>query len=110
MKLTISLIAVSIVLAGAGLCQEPPPVPPETDAKMKATHEEMQAEMKMMDERLDKLVIDMNTSATPEKKLDAAIAVINEMVAQHKKMRERAMQHVEESHHFGPGAHKRNQD
>ena len=73
---------------------------------MKQTHEEMQAEMKSMDERLDKLVIDMSTAATPEKKLDSAIAVINEMVAQHKKIHERAMQHMEESHHFGAGAHK----
>jgi hypothetical protein len=95
MKLTISLIAVSIVLAGAALSQEPPP-----------THEEMQAEVKTMDERLDKLVIDMNTAATPEKKLDATIAVLNEMVAQHKKMRERAMQHMEEMHRHGPDAHK----
>ena len=95
MKLTISLVALSIVLAGSALCQEPPP-----------THEEMQAEMKTMDERLDKLVIDMNTAATPEKKLDATIAVLNEMVAQHKKMRERAMQHMEEMHRHGPDAHK----
>ena len=93
MKLAKSLIALSIpTAAGTAFCQEPPP-PPGPDAKPKLTHEEMQTEMKAMDERLDRLVIDMNTAATPEKKLDAAIAVINEMVAQHKKMHRKAMQH-----------------
>jgi hypothetical protein len=58
----------------------------------KAMHEDMRAEMKAMDDRLDKLVVDMNAAATPDKKIDAAIAVINEMVAQHKKMHERMAQ------------------
>ena len=97
MKLTISFTVLFIfTFVGVAFSQEPPPPP---GSGMKPTHEEMQAEMKAMDERLDKLVIDMNTAATPEKKLDAAIAVINEMVAQHKKIRERAMQHMEEGHH-----------
>lgn len=72
--------------------------------KMRAMHEEMSAEMKAMDERLDKLVIDMNTATTPEKKLEAAIAVINEMVAQHKKMHEKGARHWEEHHHPEGGA------
>ena len=66
--------------------------------KMRAMHEEMSAEMKAMDEKLDKLVTDMNTATTPEKKLESTIAVINEMVAQHKKMHEQAAQRWEERH------------
>jgi hypothetical protein len=63
------------------------------DPRMKkGMHEDMRAEMKAMDDRLDKLVVDMNAAATPDKKIDAAIAVINEMVAQHKKMHERMAQ------------------
>jgi len=58
----------------------------------KGMHEDMRAEMKAMDDRLDKLVVDMNAAATPDKKIDAAVAVINEMVAQHKKMHERMAQ------------------
>ena len=59
-------------------------------AQMKAAmHEQMQAEMKAMDEKLDKLVIDMNAAPTPEARLASAVAVINEMVAQQKKMHER---------------------
>ena len=65
---------------------------------MKKMHDEMQPEMKAMDEKLDKLVIDMNTAVTPEKKLDAAIAVINQMVAQHKKMHEKMARRWEEHH------------
>lgn len=61
-------------------------------------HDDMQAEMKAMDEKLDKLVIDMNTAATPDKKLDSAIAVINEIVAQHKKMNQHRMQRWEGHH------------
>ena len=58
----------------------------------KGMNEDMRAEMKAMDDRLDKLVVDMNAAATPDKKIDAAVAVINEMVAQHKKMHERMVQ------------------
>lgn len=74
--------------------------------KKKAMHEEMQAEMKAMGEKLDKLVIDMNTAATPEKKLDGAIAVINQMVAQHKKMHDKMMHHGDEHHHHDDAGSK----
>lgn len=59
----------------------------------KAMHEDMRAEMKAMDDRLDKLVVDMNAAATPDTKIDAVVAVVNEMVAQHKKMHERMAEH-----------------
>ena len=71
--------------------------------KMKGMHKEMKAEMKAMNEHLDKLVIDMNAAATPEKKLEAVIAVVNEMAAQHKKMHEKMMQRREEHQHHEDG-------
>lgn len=61
---------------------------PKGTAEMKGMHEEMKADIKAMDEKLDKLVVDMNAALTPDKKLDAVIAVVNEMVAQRKKMHE----------------------
>ena len=45
-----------------------------------------------------KLVVDMNAAATPDTKIDAAIAVINEIVAQHKKMHERMAEHGMKHH------------
>ncbi len=101
MKMVKLLIA---LLAGAWLAvpvfaQDETPMPRGHGMKMmKGMHEEMSADMKAMDEKLDKLVIDMNTSATPEKKLDAVIAVLNEMVAQHKKMHEKSAQRWERRH------------
>ena len=68
------------------------------DPGKKMKHEEKMTEMKAAEDRLDKLAIDMNTAATPEKKLDAAIAVLNEIVAQHKKMHEKAMNRWEDKH------------
>jgi hypothetical protein len=68
--------------------------------------EDFRAEMKAMDDKLDKLVVDMNAAATPEKKIDAAIAVINEMVVQHKKMHERMAQHGMRHHEAGAEGQK----
>jgi hypothetical protein len=48
-------------------------------------HEQMMAEMKAADAKLDALVRAMN-SATGEKKADAIAAVVNELVNQHKSM------------------------
>jgi len=99
-KLSAALL-VALWLIVPAFAQEPKSMPQGPGMKM---HDDMQAEMKAMDEKLDKLVIDMNTAATPEKKLDSAIAVINEMVAQHKKMHEHMMQRWEEHRHHEPGA------
>ena len=105
MKITKLLTALSVAvwLTGPAFSQDQKPMGGGPEMKMKM-HEEMSAEMKAMDEKLDKLVIDMNTAATPEKKLDAAIAVINEMVAQHKKMHAKAAHRWEGRHHPEGGA------
>src|ERR1041384_1461588 len=105
MKITNLLTALSVAvwLAGPVFSQDQKPMHGGPEMKMKM-HEEMSTEMKAMDEKLDKLVIDMNTATTPEKKLEAAIAVINEMVAQHKKMHEKAAQRWHEHHNAEGGA------
>jgi membrane protein involved in colicin uptake len=59
-----------------------------------AKHEKMMAEMKAMDARLDEKLAAMN-AAKGDKKVEAMAAVINELVAQRKEMRE----------HFG-GMHR----
>lgn len=60
------------------------------DESMMAHHKEMMAKMEAMDARLDALVKTMNT-ATGKKKMDAEAAVINELVAQRKQMRDDMM-------------------
>jgi hypothetical protein len=90
MKIAKLLMIVSLAfwMSVPAFAQEEKPAA-QAPAMKKGMHEDMRAEMKAMDDRLDKLVVDMNAAATPDKKIDAAIAVINEMVAQHKKMHER---------------------
>ena len=60
------------------------PQQPNMQAMMKM-HEQMMAEMKAADAKLDALVKDMN-SATGEAKVIAMAAVVNELVQQHKAM------------------------
>ena len=60
------------------------PQQPNMQAMMKM-HEQMMAEMKAGDAKLDALVKDMN-SATDETKVTAITAVVNELVLQHKTM------------------------
>jgi hypothetical protein len=93
MKIAKLLMMVSLALwmSLPAFAQEEKPAAQAPGMK-RGMHEDMRAEMKAMDDRLDKLVVDMNAAATPDKKIDAAIAVINEMVAQHKKMHERMAQ------------------
>jgi predicted transcriptional regulator len=61
-----------------------------TEESMMAHHKEMMARMEAMDARLDELVKKMNTT-TGSKKTDAVAAVVNELVAQRKQMREQMM-------------------
>ena len=104
---TISVLLVSFVGAVTLWAQQPTP-PPAAAQKMEmsgkpgmmdekmmeesmmAHHKEMMAKMEAMDARLDELVKRMNT-ATGSKKSDAAAAVINELVAQRKQMRDHMM-------------------
>ena len=57
---------------------------------MMADQEKMTAEMKAADQRLDDLVAKMNAAAGTEK-ADATAAVVNEMVAQRRAMRDGMM-------------------
>jgi septal ring factor EnvC (AmiA/AmiB activator) len=57
---------------------------------MMAEHNKMMAEVKAADERLDGLVARM-TEASGQAKVDATAAVVSEIVAQRKTMRERMM-------------------
>jgi len=85
------MISVALWMSVPAFAQDEKPAAQDPGMK-KGMHEDMRAEMKAMDDRLDKLVVDMNAAAAPDKKIDAAVAVINEMVAQHKKMHERMAQ------------------
>lgn len=58
--------------------------------EMMAQHDKMMAEMKSADERLDGLVAKMD-AASEQEKVDATAAVVSELVAQRKTMRERMM-------------------
>jgi len=60
------------------------PQQPDMQAMMKL-HEQMMAEMKAGDAKLDALAKDMN-SATGEARVTAIAAVVNELVQQHKTM------------------------
>jgi hypothetical protein len=104
---TIPVLVVSFVGAVTLWAQQPTPAPPAaqkmempgkpamTDGKMSeesmmAHHKEMMAKMEAADARLDELVKTMN-AATGSKKTNAVAAVINELVAQRKQMRDQMM-------------------
>ncbi len=78
--------------------------------QMMQMHQKMMQDMQAMDSKLDTLVQQMN-SATGQAKVDATAAVVNEMVAQRKQMREgmekmqsQMMEHMAE--HMASGAGK----
>ena len=102
---TIPVLFVSFVGA-LTLCAQQPTSPPPAAQKMKmempgkpgmmdekmmeesmmAHHKEMMAKMEAADARLDELVKTMN-AATGSKKTNAVAAVLNELIAQRKQMR-----------------------
>lgn len=108
MKLGRTIPVLLVLSAGAVtlLAQQPASPPPAShtmempakpgmdekamDESMMAHHKEMAAKMEAMDARLDALVQKMN-SATGSRKTDAVAAVINELVAQRKQMRDQMM-------------------
>jgi hypothetical protein len=61
------------------------PVPPQGTHDMTKMREAMMADMKAADAKLDALVADMN-KAPGDERIAAVIAVVNEMVRQHKDM------------------------
>jgi hypothetical protein len=97
-----TLICAAILLQGPGrsaqALQNPQPAPqqptkPSTDMSSKcqammAEHDKMGVDMKAADQRLDGLVAKMN-AASGQAKGDATAAVVTEMVAQRKMMRDR---------------------
>ena len=103
---TIPILLVSLAGAATLWAQQPPPPPTAQkmemqgkpgmmddkimDESMMAHHKEMMAKMEAMDARLDDLVKKMN-AATGSRKTDAVAAVVNELVAQRKQMREHMM-------------------
>jgi hypothetical protein len=106
---TIPVLLVSLVGAATLWAQQPTPPPPAaqkmkmempgkpamTDEKMMeesmmAHHKEMMAKMEAMDARLDELVKTMNAT-TGSKKTNAVAAVLNELIAQRKQMRDDMM-------------------
>jgi hypothetical protein len=105
MSRTIPVLLASFCTA-ALWAQQPTPPPPahkmemsgkpgmmdekKMDESMMAHHKEMMAKMDAMDARLDDLVKKMD-AAKGSKKADAVAAVVNELVAQRKQMREHMM-------------------
>lgn len=75
----------SLDVAPAAAAQQPGGQPGMAD--MKKMHEQMMAEMKAADAKLDELVKDMN-SAKGDAKTNAIAAVVTELVRQHKAMHE----------------------
>jgi hypothetical protein len=78
-------------IEAAQVTQNPAPQaaaqPPSGRADMMKMHEQMMAEMKASDAKLDALVKDMNAAAG-ENKINAIVAVVNELVRQNKAMHE----------------------
>ena len=90
----VSALVLGSVIRGPGLiaAQAAPQNPSaQTPANMQNTmkmHEQMMAEMKAGNAKLDALVKDMN-AARGDAKINAVAAVVNELVGQHKAMHER---------------------
>lgn len=100
-----ALACVAILLQAPASSAQPPQSPPRqprqeaaqpaTDMSAKcrammADHEKMMADMKAADQRLDDLTAKM-TAASGQAKVDATAAVVTEIVAQRKTMREAMM-------------------
>ena len=91
--LTLGSSAARFDLKAAGSTQQTPPpqAQPQSQSSMQGMmkmHEQMMAEMKATDAKLDALVKDMN-AATGEAKVKAMSAVVTELVSQQKAMHER---------------------
>ena len=85
-----SLNLVTHVVAQAPSSQSPQPreQSPSNMHEMMKMHEQMMAEMKAADSKLDALVKEMN-AATGDAKVNAIATVVAELVRQHRSMHER---------------------
>jgi hypothetical protein len=86
----VTSIALILVAQGGGthlglLANVAAQTPSSTMQDMKKMHEQMMAEMKAGDAKLDALVSDMNAAAD-NAKVNAVAAVVTELVRQHKAM------------------------
>jgi hypothetical protein len=77
--------AASTVAAHASAAQGAPPQAPPNMQQMMKMHEQMMADMKAADGRLDALVKDMS-AAKGDAKVNAVAAVVTELVQQQKSM------------------------
>jgi hypothetical protein len=75
-------------LSAQGSPQSPRDQSPPNMQDMMKMHEQMMAEMKVADTKLDALVKEMN-AASGEAKVNAVAAVVTELVRQHRSMHER---------------------
>jgi len=100
-KITSLVAGLLLVLGFAAAAQTQKPERQQTPAKpsadmtdrckaMMAQHENMMAEMKAADQRLEDLVAKMN-AASGQAKVDATAATVTEIAAQRKLMRDRMM-------------------
>jgi vancomycin resistance protein YoaR len=80
----LSVLSLGLLISSAAFAQEEKPKKDVQD--MKAMCQQMHTQMTAMDEKMDKLLVDLNAALTPEKKLDAVVAIINEMAAERKAM------------------------
>jgi len=81
-RITITVLALAV--SSLAFAQSDTPAPAKMDCK--AMMQQMQAQMKTMDDRLQSLVKQMN-QAQGAARTEAMIAVLNELVAQHQQMR-----------------------
>ena len=84
----LSVLSLGLLVSTAAIAQEEKPKKEKETQDMKAMCEQMQKKMAAMDEKMDKLVTDMNAALTPDKKLDAVVAILNEMALERKAMHE----------------------
>jgi outer membrane murein-binding lipoprotein Lpp len=83
-----SVIRGSDLIAAQAAPQNPSAQSPANMQNMMKMHEQVMAEMKAGNAKLDALVKDMN-AARGDAKINAVAAVVNELVGQHKAMYER---------------------
>ena len=86
MKATILVLTGMLVVAGAAGRAQNPPAAPNQPATM-AGQQRMMASMQAADKKLDDLVAQLN-AARGDDRLDKVIAVVKELVAERKTMRE----------------------
>ncbi len=80
-------LSTSVAAQSASQSAQPGEQAPSNMQDMMKMHEQMMAEMKAADTRLDALVKDMN-AATGDAKVNAVAAVVSELVRQQKSMHE----------------------